>query len=122
MTANAEQILDDTVEVKKLLGLTRRFEATHLPFPLAGRLMRNLSAIVRVAVHAMCDVAEGGSHCSRVAPEPVSNKCEKAPFPGHAATWGRISRQSAGHGAAGLGYRSRRRFGRRPTRDTFVGR
>ena len=77
MTAYAEQILYDTVEGEKPLGLTGRFEATHLPFPLAGRLMRNLSAIVSVAVHAMCDVAEGGSHGCRVAPEPVSNDAKR---------------------------------------------
>ena len=77
MTADAEEVLDDTVKGEKSLGLTGRFESTHLPLPLAGRLMRNFSTIVGVAVHAMCDVTEGGSHGSRVAPEPVSNDAKR---------------------------------------------
>jgi len=77
VTADAEQVLDDTVKGEKPLGLAGRFESTHLPLPLPGRLMRNFSAIVGVAVHAMCDVAEGGPHGSRVAPEPVSNEAKR---------------------------------------------
>ena len=77
MTAHAEKILDDTVEGEKSLSLTGRLESTHLPLPLAGRLMRNFSAVVGVAVHAMCEVAEDGSHGSRVAPKPVSNDAKR---------------------------------------------
>jgi hypothetical protein len=77
MAADSEQVLDDTVEGQKPLGLIGRFESTHLPLPLPGWLMRNFRAIVGVAVHAMCDVAESGSHGSRVAPEPVSNDAKR---------------------------------------------
>ena len=56
MASHSEEILDDTVEGEKLLRLAGRFESAHLPFPLAGRLMRNFGAIVgvtfRVVVHA----------------------------------------------------------------------
>jgi hypothetical protein len=31
MTTYSEQVLDDTVEGKKVLGLTGRFETAHLP-------------------------------------------------------------------------------------------
>jgi hypothetical protein len=77
VTVDVEQILDDAVEGEKSLGLNRRFESAHLPLPLVGRLMRDFSAIVRVAVDAMCDVARGGSHGSRIAPEPVSNDAKR---------------------------------------------
>jgi hypothetical protein len=39
---HSEAILDDTVQAEEPLGLTGRLEATHVPFPLPGRLMRNL--------------------------------------------------------------------------------
>jgi len=77
MASYTEQILDHTVEGEKSLSLTGRFESTHLPLPLAGRLVGNFSAIVGVTVHAMCDVAEGGSHGSGIAPEPVSNDAKR---------------------------------------------
>src|SRR5262245_61617147 len=48
MTTYSEQVLDDTVEGKKLLGLTVGFEATHVPLPLPGWLMRSFGAIVGI--------------------------------------------------------------------------
>jgi hypothetical protein len=48
MASYSEKILDDTVEGEKPLGLAGRFESAHLPFPLAGRLMRGFGAIVGV--------------------------------------------------------------------------
>ena len=55
MASYSEKILDNTVEREKPLRLASRFEAAHLPFPLAGWLMRDFSAIVgvtfRVVVH-----------------------------------------------------------------------
>ncbi len=49
MASYLEEILDDTVEGEKPLGLASRFESAHVPFPLAGRLMRRFGAIVSVA-------------------------------------------------------------------------
>jgi hypothetical protein len=46
------------------LGVPGRLEATHLPFPLAGQLMRDLGSIVGVPLHTMSDIAEDGSHGS----------------------------------------------------------
>src|ERR1700740_858586 len=53
MASYSEKILDDTVEGEnplgfgeKPLGLASRFESAHMPFPLAGRLMRAFGAIV----------------------------------------------------------------------------
>jgi hypothetical protein len=57
MTSYSEKILDDTVEGKKPLGLARRFEAAHLPFPLASRLMRDCGAIVGVTFRVVGCVA-----------------------------------------------------------------
>ena len=48
MASKAEEVLDDTVEGEKPLGLAGRFESAHLPFPLAGWLMRGFGAIVGV--------------------------------------------------------------------------
>jgi hypothetical protein len=56
VASHSEQILDNAVQREKPLGLASRFEAAHLPFPLAGWLMRGFGAIVsvtlRVVVHA----------------------------------------------------------------------
>jgi hypothetical protein len=78
VTADAEQVLDETVKGEKPLSVTGRCESTHLPLPLPGGLMGHFGAMVDLAVHAVCDVAEGGSHGSRVvAPEPVSNAAKR---------------------------------------------
>ena len=53
----AERVLDDTVEGEKPLGLARRFELAHLPFPLAGRLMRGFGAIVGVTLRVVSHIA-----------------------------------------------------------------
>jgi hypothetical protein len=44
----SEKILDDAVKGEEPLGLTGRFESAHLPFPLAGRLMRDFGDIVGI--------------------------------------------------------------------------
>jgi hypothetical protein len=63
MASNSKKILDDTVEEEKPLGLASRLESWHLPFPLAGRLMRGFSAIVgatfRVVIHVAQDRSQG---------------------------------------------------------------
>ena len=46
MASESEHIVDRAMEGEKPLGLKSRFESTHLPFPLACRLMRSLHAIV----------------------------------------------------------------------------
>ena len=55
MASNSKKILDDAMEGEEPLRLASRLEAAHLPFPLAGRLMRGFGAIVgvsfRVVVH-----------------------------------------------------------------------
>ena len=43
MTSESEQTVDYAMEGKKPLGLMGGFESTHLPFPLARRLMRSAS-------------------------------------------------------------------------------
>ena len=57
MTSYSEKILDDAVEGEKPLGLASRFEAAHLPFPLAGGLMRGFGTIVGVTFRVVSHVA-----------------------------------------------------------------
>jgi len=73
VAAHSEQILDGSMERKKPLGVTRRFESSHLSFPLAGWLMRDFSSIVGIPFHAVSHVAEDASHGGGVASQFVSN-------------------------------------------------
>ena len=57
MASQSKEILDDAVKGEKPLGLTGRFEATHLMLPLAGRLMRDFGAIVGIAFRVLRDLA-----------------------------------------------------------------
>ena len=57
MASYPEKILDDTVEGEKPLGLASRLESAHLPFSLAGWLMRTFGAIVGVKFHVVSYVA-----------------------------------------------------------------
>ena len=66
MASYLEEILDDTVEGEKPLGLTSRFESAHVPFPLAGRLMRGFGAIVGVTLRVVSHIAKDRSHGGRV--------------------------------------------------------
>ena len=64
------------MEGEKPLCLTGRFESTHLPFPLARRLMRSLRAIIRVTLGRVSHVAEAGSDRGRVASQSVSDDAQ----------------------------------------------
>ena len=61
------------MKCEKPLRVTCRFESSHLPFPLARRLMRDLSSIVGVSLHAVSHVLEDGSYGSGVASQLVGN-------------------------------------------------
>ena len=67
MASHSKKILDDTVEEEKPLGLASRLESAHLPFPLAGRLMRGFGAIVGVTFRVVIHVAQDRSQGGRVA-------------------------------------------------------
>jgi hypothetical protein len=62
MASYSEKILDDTVEGEKPLGLASRFEAAHLPFPLARRLLRGFGAIIGVTFRIVSRVAKSCSN------------------------------------------------------------
>jgi hypothetical protein len=47
------------------LGLASRFESAHVPFSLAGGLMRGFGAIVGVTFRVVSDFAEDPSHGGR---------------------------------------------------------
>ena len=57
VASQSKEILDDGLKGEKPLGLTRRLESAHLTFPLAGKLMRDLRAIVGVAFRVVRDLA-----------------------------------------------------------------
>ena len=54
VTTVAEQIANASMDRKKALSLMSRLEASHRSFPLAGRLMGQLGAVVGV----LCRVVE----------------------------------------------------------------
>ncbi len=57
VTSESEKILDDAVKGEGPLRLTSRFESAHVPFPLAGMLMRDFGAIVGVSFRVVRDFA-----------------------------------------------------------------
>jgi hypothetical protein len=61
------------VEREKPLGVPCRFESSHLPFPLARRLMRDFSSIVGISLHTVSHAAEDTSYGSGVASQFVGN-------------------------------------------------
>jgi hypothetical protein len=77
MPSNSKTILDDTVDGEKPLGLASRFKSAHVPFPLAGRLMRDFGAIVGVTFRVVSHVAQNRSHRGRVAPKFVDNDTKR---------------------------------------------
>src|SRR5215831_21348661 len=62
---------------QKSLRLTSRFKPAHLPFAVASRLMRHLSAIVGVTVSVMSDVGHDGSFCGAITFELVGDDSER---------------------------------------------
>jgi hypothetical protein len=76
VASEPEQIVHHAMEVKKPLCLTNGFESTHLPFPLARRLMRSLHAIIGVTLGRVSHVAAASSDCGRVASRSVSDDAQ----------------------------------------------
>jgi hypothetical protein len=65
--SESEKILDDALKGEEPLGLTGRFESAHLPFPLAGRLMRDFGEIVGITFRVVRNFAQDRSQGGRVA-------------------------------------------------------
>ena len=61
------------MEGEKSLGLPGGFESTHLPLPLASRLMRDFGSIVGVSLRTMTHVAEDNPYGRGVASQFVGN-------------------------------------------------
>ena len=53
VSTDAEQILHDTVNRREALELSGRLETPHLALTLAGRLVGDLRAVVRVLIGAV---------------------------------------------------------------------
>jgi len=77
VASESEQIVDYGMEGKKPLGLNSRFESTHLPFPLARRLMRRLPSIVEVTLGRVIHVAEARSQRGRIASQSVGDDAQR---------------------------------------------
>ena len=54
MPSEAKKILYDAVDGQESLRLSCRFEPAHVPFSLSSVLMRDFSAIVRIASRVVC--------------------------------------------------------------------
>ena len=72
--AETEQIQHEAVDREKSLCVRSGFEPTHLSFALSRRLMRGLSAIVRVLVRDVNDRRHHGPAGRRVAPKLVGDQ------------------------------------------------
>ena len=55
VASNPDEILHDAMDGREALQVAGRFEAPHLMFALAGRLMRDLGPVVRIPVGHMAD-------------------------------------------------------------------
>jgi hypothetical protein len=74
MSPPCEQVVDDAVDTEKPLGLRARFEAPHLALALAGRLVGDLGAIVRVARCIVADRGHDDPMRGAVAPEAIGHE------------------------------------------------
>ena len=61
MSADAKQVLHDTMDGQKALSLSCRLESTHLAFSHPSRLVRHHNAIVGVLLHVVTHLRQ---HCS----------------------------------------------------------
>ena len=53
VAADPEEVVDHAVDGRKVLQLSGRFEAAHLPLALSDRLVRHFGFVVRIAVCAV---------------------------------------------------------------------
>jgi hypothetical protein len=58
VASESEKILDDALKGEEPLRLTSRFESAHLPFSLAGRLMRDFRTIVGITFRVVRNFAQ----------------------------------------------------------------
>ncbi len=68
VAANPEEIIDRAMHREKTLDVAGRFEAPHLAFALAGRLVGDFGAIVCILRGAVLDGAEGSPMSRSIAP------------------------------------------------------
>jgi len=61
IATDSAEILHETVHRQEALGVSCRFEPTHLALSVTRRFMRHLGAVVRELAG---DVTHGGHHCS----------------------------------------------------------
>jgi hypothetical protein len=82
MSSQPEEVLNHAVRRKEPLGLSRCLEPPHLALSLPGRLMRDLSTVVRVLPGVMDHGWQDLPVCRRVAPQLVCYQTpRRAPLP-----------------------------------------
>ena len=73
MPPEAEEIVDQAMDRKKTLDLSRGFEPAHLVFPLARRLVRDFRSIVAAAILAMAHAWQEFSAGSAITPQAIGH-------------------------------------------------
>ena len=74
VASNPDEILHDAMDGREALQVAGRFEAPHLMFALAGRLMRDLGPVVRIPVGHMADGGHDPSAAGGVARQLVRHE------------------------------------------------
>ncbi len=74
VASNPKEIIDRSVDGKKPLDVSQRFEAAHLSFALAGGLVGHFGTIVGVLGRAVLDRGEGGPVGSTIAAELIGDQ------------------------------------------------
>ena len=77
MAPDAEEILHDTVNRREPLELSGRLKTPHLALPLAGRLVGDLRAVVRVLIGAVKHRWHHRATGGRVAEQLIGNQASR---------------------------------------------
>ena len=74
VASNPKEIIDRSVDGKKPLYMSQRFEAAHVSFALTGGLVGHFGTIVGVLGRAVLDRGEGGPVGRSIAAEFISDQ------------------------------------------------
>ena len=74
VATGSKEVVDRAVNRKKLLDMSQRFEAAHVAFALAGRLMGDLSPIVGVVLSTVPDRGEDSPMSRSVTTEFIGDE------------------------------------------------
>jgi hypothetical protein len=115
VSTTAKQIVDRTMGGEKPLGLSWRFEASHLALSLLRELMGDLGSIIQTSVLMMGDTRQHLSARGSVAAQLI---CDEEHSATPSTTYERNAWRRAGLGAFVPGYPARSRPDLRPATDS----